>query len=79
MKDLRPLPKSDDEYWEGAEKHTSQPVISNVCPTHKNFMEHEGYIDNGDGTASCIYCSWGFRLPGYLRIKDGKVFDLRKK
>ena len=76
---LRPLPKSDDEYFDGAEKYVSQPVKLHICETHRDFMSHEGYKDNGDGTASCIHCDWGFRLPGYLRILNGKVFDLRKK
>ena len=64
--------------WDG-EKHMSNPVNFHVCFTHKEWMTHEGYIDNKDGTVSCVYCNWGFILPGYMRILDGKVFDLRQR
>jgi hypothetical protein len=81
-KKLNDLPKSDDkEYWgEDAESYLSsgKPVL--ICPTHSkdNWTDHKGYIDNHDGTASCKYCGWGFRVPGYMRILDEKVFDLRR-
>jgi hypothetical protein len=79
-KKLEPLPKSDDEYFEGAETYLSTPVKIFVCKTHgkRNWKKHMGYEDNGDGTASCTKCGWGFVMPGYLRILDGKVFDLRE-
>ena len=77
-KRVRPLPPSSDEIWDGAEKYLDTPVRLHICESHTNFITHDGYMDNGDGTASCTRCSWGFRLPGYLRILDGKVFDLRK-
>ena len=77
---IQNLPRSDDEYWEG-EKYSGLPVKIPICRTHgkKNWMKHDGYIDNKDGTASCKYCGWGFRIPGYMRILDGKVFDLRSR
>ena len=80
-KKLPNLPKSDDdEYWEeDAEKYTSQGKPVAICDTHGklNWTEHVGYIDNHDGTALCKFCNWGFRIPGYMRIFEGKVFDLR--
>jgi len=80
MKKIPSLPKSDDEYWEDAEKFQGKPVTYSICTTHAkdNWKEHNGYIDNHDGTASCKFCSWGFRLPGYLKIHNEKVFDLRE-
>ena len=77
-KKLNDLPKSDDiEFWEG-ETYISKPVRIEICKTHgKNWQDHIGYIDNHDGTASCKYCSWGFRIPGYMRIHEGKICDLR--
>jgi hypothetical protein len=79
-KNLTPLPKNDEDFWDGAEKYVSTPISMPICKTHgKNWMSHDRYIDNGDGTASCLDCSWGFRIPGYLRVLDGKIVDLRKK
>jgi hypothetical protein len=76
------LPKSDDEYWEGdTEKYTSPNIVTHVCPTHtkENWMTHVGYIDNKDGTASCEKCNWGFRIPGYIRVYNKRVVDLRDR
>ena len=77
-KKLENLPKSDDPYWEG-EKYIGKPKKMPMCETHsrKNWHTHKGYIDNRDGTASCKYCGWGFRIPGYMRVHEGKVCDLR--
>jgi hypothetical protein len=77
MKKLNDLPKNDDDYWEG-EKYVGNPTKIPICDTHgKNWKEHIGYKDNHDGTASCKYCGWGFIVPGYLRIHEEKVYDLR--
>lgn len=78
MKKIPSLPKSDDEYFESAEKYTSPNMKLPICDTHgKKWLDHVGYVDNHDGTASCKYCSWGFILPGYLRVHNDRVFDLR--
>jgi hypothetical protein len=78
MKKLSNLPKSDDEYFEGAEKYTSPNKRIPMCSTHgKNWIDHKGYIDNGDGTGSCTVCCWGFMIPGYIRIYEGRAYDLR--
>ena len=76
------LPRSDDkEFWgEDAESYISKIEPIPICKTHAKgkWMEHVGYIDNKDGTASCKHCNWGFRIPGYLRIHKYRVYDLRK-
>jgi hypothetical protein len=81
-KKLNELPKSDDKeyYGEDAESYLSSSKPIAICGTHSkdNWMEHKGYIDNHDGTASCKFCGWGFRVPGYMRIYNEKVFDLRR-
>jgi len=76
---LNDLPKSDSEFWDG-DKYQGEKVLISICNTHgkKNWMSHVGYKDNHDGTASCKYCGWGFIIPGYLRIHDERVFDLRR-
>ena len=80
-KKLDDLPKSDDvEYWgEDAEKYIGKAQPIPICETHgkKNWIDHVGYIDNHDGTASCKHCGWGFRVPGYMRVYNEKVCDLR--
>jgi len=80
MKKPKDLPNSEDQYWDG-EKYTGHRVAMAICDTHgrENWMDHKGYVDNHDGTAMCKYCGWGFRIPGYLRIHEGKVYDLRKQ
>lgn len=79
MKNLKNLPESHDEYWEDAEKTSGVKIPFPICESHKKWKDHIGYIDNKDGTASCKFCPWGFILPGYMRILDGKVYDLRDK
>ncbi len=69
---LPDLPKSDDEYWEGANTFSQKLRPIGLC------KEHE-YIDNKDGTASCKNCPYGIRLPGYMKAYKGKVIDLRRK
>jgi hypothetical protein len=80
MKKINDLPRSDDdEFWDG-EKYPSQRIPISICTTHgKKWMHHVGYKDNHDGTISCKYCGWGCFLPGYLRVHDDKIFDLRTK
>lgn len=76
---IKPLPDSGHEFWDG-EVHVAEKKIKfPICKSHKNYMKHDGYRDNGDGTASCLICNWGFRMPGWIRIMDNKVIDLRKK
>jgi len=78
IKKIPSLPRSEDDYWEGAEIQKTSPVKINICPIHKKNWAKGEYIDNKDGTASCKYCPWGFKLAGYLKIHEGKVFDLRE-
>lgn len=77
---LPDLPTSDDEYWEGANtsRHTARSV--KMCPDHgkKVWEKHIGYINNNDGTISCTDCPWGTKIPGYYKVLDGKIIDLRR-
>lgn len=80
MKKLRELPRSDDrDFWDG-EKIISNPVKVPICSTHgKNWQDHNSYKDNHNGTISCQFCGWGCFLPGYMKVHDGKVYDLRTR
>lgn len=72
------LPSSKDDFWDGETAiHTPRPIA--ICETHgaKNYMKHTAYIDNHDGTVSCKFCPWGAMLPGYLRVLEGRLVDLR--
>jgi hypothetical protein len=78
MKKLKNLPENNDEYWENAEKTTSVRIPLPICEGHKkDWEDFVGYIDNHDGTASCKHCGWGFNIPGYMRVYEGRVYDLR--
>jgi len=57
----------------------TNPIPISICPTHTKdtWMTHKGYKDNHDGTISCIFCPWGTRLPGYIRLVNGVPVDLR--
>lgn len=78
MKKLNDLPETVNEYWEQSEKVPSVRIPIQLCDTHgKNWADHIGYIDNHDGTARCKRCPWGFHIPGYMRIHNEKVYDLR--
>jgi hypothetical protein len=55
---------------------TTKPVL--ICTTHtKDEWQKQEYIDNKDGTVSCQHCVWGTTLPGYMRVSNGKIVDLR--
>lgn len=71
---------SEKRFWEDSETYQNQPApLPEICPTHGrlNWMQHIRYQVNSDGTISCLDCSWGSSIPGYYRIVDGKVVDLR--
>ena len=77
---LEPLPdNSDSEFWEDAETHIAHPRKVELCDTHgrQNWQEHHGYVDNHDGTVSCKFCSWGTKVPGYLKVYEDRLVDLR--
>lgn len=78
-KKLNDLPASDDpEFWEESEKHITNPIRVAICDTHtKENWQTGKYSANKDGTISCENCWWGTRLPGYYRLHEGKVVDLR--
>lgn len=64
------LPNSDDEYWEGAKTTRYAPKNIPLCETHDFMSENNGF-------ATCTKCPYGVRLPGYMKVKDGKIIDLR--
>ena len=67
---LNPLPPSSDtEFWQEAEVLHSAPVKIPIC------VEHE-YVQKGSA-ASCTHCPYGTLLPGYMRVHEGKIVDLR--
>lgn len=68
-KKLDDLPASTDEYWEGAEATYNHPVRIDLCGTHD-------YLQQGN-TAMCTRCPYGTILPGYMRVLNGKIIDLR--
>lgn len=77
-KKLDNLPQTSDEYWDGAETFVSTPKKVNLCGSHfKKWKEHKGYLDNHDGSISCKFCPWGTKLPGYIRVLNEKIVDLR--
>jgi hypothetical protein len=67
------------EVEENAYSEISKPDWKSVCHTHnkEDWFKYVGYIDNKDGTISCPKCNWGTRLPGYMRVSNGKIIDLR--
>ena len=76
---LPDLPQSEDKYWEGAETYRFNPIPVNICSTHgkTNWQEHTSYLDNHDGTVSCKFCSFGAKIPGYMKVIEGRIVDLR--
>lgn len=75
-KNLNDLPPSEDKFWEG-QKYSHKPIPVKVCGTHgKKWMTHTGYIDN-HGTITCKWCGWGTNIPGYLKVIEGRIVDLR--
>lgn len=73
---LNDLPPSDDEFWEGDRtSYKARPV--KICKTHgRRWMKHKGYIDN-HGEVTCKWCPWGTTMPGYLKVINGRIVDLR--
>lgn len=74
---MKDLPSSQDEMWEGKKIIGEMKPIT-LCPTHtkENWLSHVGYTQDKFGI-SCTECGWGTRVPGYYRVQEGKVKDLR--
>lgn len=64
------LPSSDHEYWEGAKTTQYAPKQIPLCDTHD-------YVSDNNGYATCTQCPYGVRLPGYMKVREGKIIDLR--
>lgn len=78
MSKFPPLPESSNEFWDGEKHMANVGRGETVCSTHRrdNWLTHTGYVDN-QGHVTCKYCNWGATLPGYLRVKEEKIVDLR--
>lgn len=77
-KNLSDLPTSDDlEFWGEGQRTRHSPVSVKICDTHgKNWMKHTGYIDN-HGSIACKWCPWGTTTPGYYKVLNERIIDLR--
>lgn len=81
-KNLPNLPNSKDyrsDFWEGAETYTNKPVAIGICKDHTktDWFKHGGYASDNNGGIICTKCPWGTKLPGYMRLLEGKIVDLR--
>ncbi len=75
---LNPLPPSNDEFWEEGEKIPLENKQVALCGHSKqNWMQFETYIQEKNGAIVCSECGWGTYAPGYLKVKNGKILDLR--
>jgi hypothetical protein len=73
------LPPIDPETFDG-EKQTCIPHPVSICSDHTrtNWMKHVGYrLQNG--TIECTLCPWGTKVPGYFKVIDEKIIDLRSE
>lgn len=80
MSRVNELPDNkDSEFWGDAETHILRPKKIDICESHNknDWMNHKGYLDNHDGTISCKYCPWGTKIPGYIKLHDDRVVDIR--
>lgn len=67
MSNLPDLPSSDDEIWEGADKHKLEPA---------NLFDQNHYFERIAGhQAQCRHCFWGFQLDSGDKIVEGHLFD----
>lgn len=78
---LKDLPASNEDHylWEDAEKYQQNNTKPfNICATHskENWTTHIGYIQNKN-EVTCKFCSWGTVIPGYMRVINEKIVDLR--
>lgn len=79
IKPIKSLPNDDSEFWEGAESYKEERKEIPFCLTHTkdNWLDHVGYRQEADGSVTCKFCPWGTRMPGYYRVQNGRVIDLR--
>lgn len=79
MKDnkIKDLPNSDDEFWNESDKHINKLKQINVCDHNTdNWKSFKNYVTVRKGIM-CRICGWGTMLPGYYRVSNGRVVDLR--
>lgn len=78
QKNLSELPASSDiDFWADGQRFSHKAIPVKICGTHgKKWMKHTGYIDN-HGTITCKWCPWGTTTPGYLKVLNERIIDLR--
>lgn len=73
-KEIKPIPNEELI----GEKYPDVKGRIKICPIHNKEHWLEGTYETGkDGSVICTECGWGTRVPGYMRVVDGKVIDLR--
>lgn len=74
---MKNLPPNNDEFWEEGEKIPAENRLIELCGhTKANWLEYENYAQDG-GSIVCNDCGWGTKVPGYMKVKNGKIVDLR--
>jgi hypothetical protein len=78
-KQIQELPESSSDFWDG-EVTREKPKPISICKTHsrRNAINHIGYKDNQDGTASCKYCPFGVMLGANYRVVNERLVSVRK-
>lgn len=63
--------------WDG-DKQSFTPKPINICETHnkKDWMKCDTYRYL-NGSIECTVCGWGSLVPGYIKVYNGAVIDLR--
>lgn len=48
-----------------------------VCKIHNRDEWTKGRYEMVNGEIICLDCGWGTKVPGFIRVKDNKIVDLR--
>lgn len=73
QKELSPIP--NEEFI--GEKFPDIKGKVKICATHTKKKWLEGTYEMDNGAIVCPDCGWGTRIPGYMRLVNGKIVDLR--
>lgn len=71
--EIKPIP--NEEYI--GEKLPDIKGNVHICPIHTKKDWMLGEYEQVRGGIKCKNCAWGTRIPGYMRVLDGKIIDLR--
>lgn len=73
-KEIKPLPAEELI----GEKYPDIKGRIKICSLHTRDEWTKGtYEQNPDGSITCIDCGWGTRIPGFMKLLNGKIMDLR--